>query len=256
MITEQVLKNMLQPKNSKWNSSITNVETDRLITRGYSQDELIGRISFPEMIFLLLNGELPSQNQVKMLQSILVSFCDHGITPPSTQAARTMASAGSSISACLAGGILAFGENHAGAIELSMKMMQKAVNYHESTKDSIDIIANKLVNFYLENGRKVPGFGHRYHKEDPRAQKLIELSKENKCLGKHLELALRMQDLLYDRKGIKMNIDGSNAAILSDMGFDWKIGCGFFAIGRLPGILAHIIEEKNDKPFKKIFDLD
>ena len=48
MITEQVLKNMLQPKNSKWNSSITNVETDRLITRGYSQDELIGRISFPE----------------------------------------------------------------------------------------------------------------------------------------------------------------------------------------------------------------
>jgi len=54
-----------------------------------------------------------------------------------------------------------------------------------------------------------------------------------------------------------MNIDGANAAILSDLGFNWNLGCGIFMIGRLPGILAHINEEKSREPaFRKIFDLD
>ncbi len=257
MITEQVLKDLFPPTNLEWKTAVTKVEPNRLITRGYPQEDLIGNISFPEMIYLLLKGELPSQNQVKMLQAVLVSFCDHGITPPSTQAARTMASAGSPVIACLAGGILAFGENHAGAIEITMKMIQEGIKYQENSGITTDDLADKMVNYFLENGKKVPGFGHRYHKVDPRASKLVELSKKHRCFGNHLELVLSIEDILYRRKGIKINIDGANAAILSDMGFNWQMGCGFFAIGRLPGILAHVTEEKNhEEPFKKIFHID
>lgn len=257
MITEEVLKGIFQPKNPQWKTSITKVEPNRLITRGYPQEDLIGNISFPEMIYLLIKGELPSQNQAKMLEAVLISFCDHGVTPPSTQAARLMASTGSPVNSCLAGGILAFGENHAGAIEIAMKMIQEGIKIRESSDISINDLAGKLINQLLDNGKKVPGFGHRYHKEDPRARRLIELSMEYDCFGKHMELALAMQDMIYERKGIKMNIDGANAAILSDMGFNWSLGCGIFIIGRIPGILAHIDEEKTrEKPFRKIFELD
>lgn len=68
-----------------------------------------------------------------------------------------------------------------------------------------------------------------------------------------MELALIMQDMIYERKGIKMNIDGANAAILSDMGFNWSLGCGIFIIGRIPGILAHINEENPKKPHLEKF---
>jgi citrate synthase len=255
MITRDVLNDILQPINPKWKTSITKVEPNKLITRGYSQDYLIGNVSFPEMIYLLLKGNLPSQNQVKMFQAILVSFCDHGITPPSTQSARLMASAGSPMNACLSGGILAFGENHAGAIEKFMKTIQKGIIHREQFDIAIDDLAEKIVNYYYKNNKKVPGFGHRYHNEDPRAPRLIELSKKFDCFGYHSELALAIQDILYHRKGIKMNIDGANGAILSDMGFDWKLGCGMFIIGRLPGILAHVYEEKTtETAFRNFID--
>jgi len=256
MITKEVLKDIIQPVNPRWKTSITKVEPNHLLTRGYSQEDLIENITLPELIYLLIKGELPTPNQARMLQSVLVSFCDHGITPPSTQAARTMASAGSPVASCLAGGLLAFGENHAGAIEISMKVMQEAIKYKNNSDLTHDLLANKLVNHFLDNGKKVPGFGHRYHNEDPRASKLIKLSYKYGCFGDHMKLALSMQELLWARKGIKMNIDGANGAILSDMGFDWKTGCGFFAIGRLPGLLAHVIEEKKEKPFKKIFSFE
>lgn len=257
MISEEVLKGMFRPTAIRWRTSITKVEPNRLITRGYQQEDLIGNISFSEMIYLLINGVLPTKNQERMLQTVLVSFCDHGVTPPSTQSARLMASAGSPVNACLAGGILAFGENHAGAIEKSMKMFQKGIKISKTHKFSIKETAEKLINHFSNNGKKIPGFGHRYHKEDPRAPRLLELSKEFGCFGEHTELAIEIQNFLYDTKAIKMNIDGANAAILSDIGFNWKVGCGIFIIGRMPGLLAHVIEEKtSEPPFRKLVEAD
>ncbi len=257
MISEEVLKGIFQPKTSPWRTSITKVEPNRLITQGYPQEELIGNISFPEMIHLLIKGVLPTKNQAKMLQAILVSFCDHGITPPSTQSARLMASAGSPVNACLAGGILAFGKNHAGAIEISMKMLQKGIEISKTKELSIEETAKKVYGYFKEGSKRIPGFGHRYHSEDPRAPRLIELAKEYSCFGEHTELAMNIQNILSREKGIKMNIDGANAALLSDIGFNWQVGCGLFIIGRVPGLLAHIQEEKTqEQSFRKLVDVD
>lgn len=257
MISEEVLKGIFQPKTSPWKTSITKVEPNRLITQGYPQEELIGNISFVEMIHLLIKGVLPTKNQFKMLQAILVSFCDHGITPPSTQSARLMASAGSPVNACLAGGILSFGKNHAGAIEIAMKMLQKGIELSKSNQLSLEETAQKAYEYFKKGNKKIPGFGHRYHTEDPRALRLIELAKEYSCFGEHTELAMNIQDILSRKKGIKMNIDGANAALLSDMGFNWQVGCGLFIVGRVPGLLAHIQEEKTqEQPFRKIMDVD
>lgn len=254
MITEEVLKDILKPRALKWRTSITKVEPNQLTTRGYLQEDLIENISFSEMIHLLIKGKLPSKNEAKMMGAILVSFCDHGITPPSTQTARLMASAGSPLHACIAGGLLAFGKNHAGAIEKAMKVFQEGI---KSTEENINEIAEQIVNYFLNNNQKIFGFGHRYHTEDPRATKLIELARKYNCFQEHSELAIIIEELLFDKKSIKMNIDGANGAILSDMGFDWRIGSGIFMIGRLPGILAHVNEEKTrETPFRKLFEVD
>lgn len=257
MLREEVLKGMFRPRNQQWKTSITKVEPNRLETRGHPQQDLIGNISFPQMVYLLLKGSLPLPREEKMLQAVLVSFCDHGVTPPSTQAARVIASSGTSLNACLAGGILAFGENHAGAIELAMKMLQEGVNVARKSTLKIEEIAKKIVEHFQYNQRKVPGFGHRYHQEDPRASKILKLAEEQRCYGEHVELVLQLEDFLQESKDIKANIDGANAAVLSDLGFDWRLGSGMFMIGRLPGILAHVHEElTQEKPFRKLFDVD
>ncbi|MGZ7049273.1 MAG: citrate/2-methylcitrate synthase, partial [Methanobacterium sp.] len=77
------------------------------------------------------------------------------------------------------------------------------------------------------------------------------------CLGIHTELALMIQSILLEEKGIRMNIDGANGAILSDLRFDWNVGTGIFMIGRLPAIITHVHEEKNrEVPFRKLLDID
>jgi citrate synthase len=253
MITKKVLGEMFKPIQSPWRTSITRVEPNRLITRDHLQQDLIGNISYPEMVYLLIKGHLPSETHTKMLEAVLVSFCDHGVTPPSTQAARLMASAGSPVNACLAGGILAFGENHAGAIENAMQNLQEQVRLSEIYNNSPSDIASLIVEKFKNNGKKIPGFGHRYHTEDPRALKLLKVAETYDCVGKHLELTVEIEKILFKEKGIKMNIDGANAAILSDMGFNWRFGCGMFIIGRIPGLLTHINEEmSSEEPFRKI----
>ena len=58
-------------------------------------------------------------------------------------------------------------------------------------------------------------------------------------------------------KGIRINIDGTNAGILSDMGFDWRFGTGIFMIGRVPALISHIYEEKTyETPFRKFVEVD
>ena len=256
MITEEILRGMLKPKNSDLRTSITQVETNMLKTRGFSQEDIIGNFSFPEMVYLLLKGERPSENHKKMFEAVLVSFCDHGITPPSTQSARLMASAGSPVNVCIAGGILAFGENHAGAIENAMKIFQEGIKISDDCNRSTSETARFIIEEYTDQCKKIPGFGHRYHSEDSRAQKLLEIAKNYNCNGKHFKIAIEMEKLLLKNKGIKMNIDGANAAILSDMNFNWRLGIGIFVVGRIPGLLAHITEEIfSEDPFRKITEL-
>jgi len=252
-IGKESLERIFDVNVSRWKTSISWVGKDFIVTRGYFQEDLIGNVSFADVVFLLLKGDLPSRKESRMLNAILVSFCDHGVTPPSTQIARLAASTGSPIHASLAAGLLAFGKEHAGAIQDCMKLLQDAMK----TGGEISQLARELVDEYLERGEKIPGFGHRYHSRDPRAVRILELAEKYKCRGGHVQLALEMEKRLNRLKNVNMNIDGANAAILSDLGFHWGVGTGIFMIGRLPGLIAHIDEEKRqEKPFRKTLKLE
>lgn len=244
-------------------TTISKVETDKIITRGYNQRDLIEKIRYSDMIYLLLKGKLPSIKEGKIFNHVLVSFCDHGVTPPSTQTARLVASSGSPINSAVAGALLSFGHKHAGAIQKTMELYQSKINSLYLTEDSaldnkqIASLAIDIYNEYILGEEKIPGFGHRYHNVDPRADKLMDIVIKEGFVGPHIKLALAVEDLAYQKKGIRLNVDGANAAILSDLGFDPETGLGIFIIGRIPGIIAHINEEKmEEEEFRRFCDLD
>ena len=258
----------MQENNLKFNSkslktAISRVETDKIVTRGYNQRDLIDKIRYSDMVFLLLKGRLPTVGEGKIFNHVLVSFCDHGVTPPSTQTSRLIASSGSPINSAVAGALLSFGNRHAGAIQRSMELYQSSINSVHLIDDSaidnkqIASLAINIYNEYIGEDKKVPGFGHRYHNVDPRADKLMEIAIKEGFIGPHVKLALALEDLLFEKKKIRLNVDGANAAILSDLGFDPELGLGVFMIGRIPGIIAHIHEERMDEEeFRKFCDLD
>ena len=122
-------------------TKITDVKPNELVTRGYNQEDLITNLSFAEMVFLLLRERLPDERESKMFNHILVSFCDHGVTPPSTQSARLIASSGANINNAVAGGLLSFGKNHAGAIEKAMELFQESIsslNLEETADEDVN----------------------------------------------------------------------------------------------------------------------
>jgi citrate synthase len=100
-----------------WKTSITKIEPNKIAYKGYRVEELMGRVPFADVVFLLLRGELPSKEQGMLMDAMLVSSIDHGATPPSALAARTVASGGAPLTTAVAAGISSINKHHGGAIE-------------------------------------------------------------------------------------------------------------------------------------------
>ena len=114
-----------QPRvgDGKWRTALTSITPNKILVRGYPLDEIMGRLTFGETIYLLLIGECPSPGIGRLMEAMLVSFIDHGATPPSTLAARNTATTGASLRACVAAGVLGFGRYHGGDIESCMEFL-------------------------------------------------------------------------------------------------------------------------------------
>lgn len=243
----------------KWNTSITKVEPNHLITKGYRQEDLIGNIAYPHVIYLLFKGEIPSDAHGKMMDAILTASIDHGVTPPSSIAARTVASGGVPLPSAVAAGILAIGDAHGGAIEKGAKILQESVIRMKNEQKTVQDIARIVVQESTEKKKRLPGFGHRIHTADPRTKRLFTLAQELMLAGDHLKLSIEIEKELEHSLGKKLpiNVDGAIAAIISDMGFDWRLGKAFFLLGRVAGLVAHVYEEQTkEKPMRAMFNIE
>jgi len=229
-----------------WKTAITKVEPNKLLLRGYRIDELIGNISFSQAVFLAIQGELPSEKQAKMIDAMLVSSIDHGVTPPSCLSARTIASAGAPLNAAVAGGILAISKHHGGAIEECMKMIQGAVRRKKDTNETEGEIAAILIKEYKGRNERLPGFGHRIHTRDPRTIKLFQIASDLGIAGEHVRMAKAIEDAMEQDSGkrLPINVDGAIAALLCEMNFPPELANAFFMLARLPGLVAHVYEEQ------------
>ena len=234
---------------SGWATALTRIAPNEIEIRGYPVDEMMGRVSFAEAVYLLLRGELPTPDIGKLFGAVLVASIDHGVTPPSTLAARHVAATRASLCNSVAAGVLGFGSYHGGDIESCLRFLRQGLDIHR-TGTSYDVAASRVLAEWFERSPAPPGFGHRIHTRDPRATRLLQMAHELDLDGEHCKM-LRVVDRVLnadpDRAGhpLPVNVDGAIAAICGDLGFDPEIANGVFIIARVPGLLAHAAEERS-----------
>ena len=166
-----------QASGAVWYTALTSIAQNRIAVRGYALDEMMGRLSFADTVYLLLMGELPTPAIGRMLNAILVSSIDHGVTPPSTLAARNVATTGAPLKDCAAAGILALGPHHGGDLESCMRFLDEGLTWVRGGL-SMEDAAERLADEGTRGGQAPPGFGHRFHTIDPRAVRLFQMAME------------------------------------------------------------------------------
>lgn len=255
-----------QPPADRWPTAITRVEPDKILVRGYPLDELMGRLTFADAIYLLVTGELASPTVSRVMDALLVASLDHGATPPSTLAARHVAGAGAPVRAAAAAGILALGSplGGGGGIEGCMRFLDEGLALVGDWV-SYDDAARRLLD--QRGGSVPPGFGHRRHRRDPRAARLMQLAFELEIEGGHTQLARAVEQELGERQAaagqprLPLNADGAIAAVAGDLGLDAETAAMLFTISRVPGLVTHAIEEqrradamRSIDPSKHVYD--
>lgn len=240
--------------NEEWTTAITEIAPNHVRVRGRDIADLMGSAGFGAVVYLLFTGNQPSDAVARLMDAVLVSSIDHGATPPSTLAARNAASTGAPLAACVASGILAINEHHGGAIRDCAIQLGHIVRRCEDTGESMDCVSQALVEEMKREGRRLAGFGHRVHTDDPRTKRLFELAEQAGAAGPHIE-AVRAVESVFGRAGSKLpiNVDGAIAAVLADLGIEPHYMNGLFMISRAPGLIAHAVEEQTtQRPMRRI----
>src|SRR5436309_2037854 len=241
-------------KKAVWNTAITRVEPNKVAARGYNIAGLMGQVSFGSAVYLILTRELPSPAVARLMDAILVSSIDHGATPPSALAARTVASTRATRSAAVATGILSINRHHGGAIEDCARQLKAIADRAATDSISLEEAATRTLRTMSEAGERMSGFGHRVHTKDPRTARLFELAREAGVDGVHMHAARPVEKAFAAaKKAQPINVDGAIGAILADLGMNPAAFNGVFMIARTPGLVAHVIEEQTrEKPMRRI----
>ena len=241
----------------EWRTALTCIEPNKILVRGYPLDEVMGRLTFGEAIYLLLVGEIPSPSMGRLMEAMLVSFIDHGATPPSTLAARNTATTGAPLRACVAAGVLGFGRYHGGDIESCMQFLDSGLALVREG-GTLRQAAETIVQRYVDAHEVPPGFGHRFHTRDPRAARLFQMALELEVEAEHIQMIRAVELALHNHpdehgRTLPVNIDGAIAAVCGDLGIPPTIADALFIISRVPGIAAHADEERQrQQPMRQI----
>jgi len=239
-----------------WTTAITNIEPNKVAVRGHDIASLMGNTSFGAAVYLILTGNLPDERTGRLMDAILVSSIDHGATPPSCLAARTVASTGASLSQSVAAGIMSINKHHGGAIEDCARYLGSIIKLSRDTNRPLDELATAEVARIKASGDRISGFGHRIHTKDPRTARLFELAAAAGLgdTSPHIAAARAIERAFAAiGKPLPINVDGAIGAILADLGLDPRVFNGIFMIARTPGLVAHVIEEQTrEKPMRRI----
>jgi citrate synthase len=249
-MTTKKPEELLADASAWWDTSIIDIHPGKIAIRGYPIEELIGRVRFPDMIWLMLRGDLPSRGQSDLLEAAMVPGVDHGPHAPSIAIARMAVTCGLPVNGAMASAINVLDDIHGGAGQQCMELYRE-IDKAAGKDGDLVATATAVIERHRAAGEKiVPGFGHRFHPVDPRTAPLFALvakaeaagvvSGRYAAIGHAVETAISA----IKKRHIPMNIDGITAVIFCELGFEPELGRGLFALSRAVGILAHAWEQK------------
>jgi citrate synthase len=244
----------------EWQTKISRVLEGKVLIRGYSHEKLIGDYSYAEGVFLTLRGELPTRQEGRMIDAMLMSLLDHGFVAASVLAARYAASGNPQLVPGTAAGLLTAGSNTISP-QHSAEFLDNALKMMRAENLSLEETARRVVAKVRAEKRRIPGLGHPTHKgDDFRAVQLRRIAAENGFLGDKIRMfeAIHAEFLrATGRQGICINVDGMLGAIMSEMGFRPMQMAAVALLAVLPGVMAHVIEEiEEGKPLRIVRDED
>ncbi|MGD9988899.1 citryl-CoA lyase [Pseudonocardia sp.] len=217
--------------------------------------ELIGRRSFTEMIHLLTTGGTPDPGHVAMIDALLVTFADHGVTPSSMVARLTLLGAPEAFQAAVAAGLCGAGSVFLGTLENAVTMLTDAVSTSASTTP--DARADEVVAAARAARAQVVGLGHPEHKHgDPRVPRLLELADEHGVRGAHTDLLLALPAALQRAGGplLPVNAAGLGGALVADMGHGASFARGIAVIARAAGLVGQLLDEQRNPVARAMWD--
>lgn len=241
---------LLEDASAWWTTEIIDIHPGEIAIRGYPIQELIGHVRFPEMIWLMLRGDLPTRGQSDLLEAALVPGVDHGPHAPSIAIARMAVTCGLPVNGAMASAINVLDDVHGGAGQQCMELYRE-IDTEAGKGGDLIAAATACIQRQRDAGEKiVPGFGHRFHPVDPRTEPLFLLLAKAEAggivpgryaaIGRAVEKAISA----IKKRHIPMNIDGITAIIFCELGFEPELGRGLFILSRAVGILAHAWEQK------------
>jgi len=221
-------------------------ELDRVLVRGHDlTKDLVGKITFADMTYLVLVGRFPSDGERRMTDALLTILVEHGMVSSVVSARLCYSTAPEAMQAAVAASILGAGSVHLGSSEWSAKMIVDGLPAGNSPA-VLDAAASAVVKEHIDQKKRIAGIGHRTHpKGDPRAVRLFEIARENGVYGHHCDFLQRIckaAEAQYGRP-LPANVTGAIGAIALDLGLPWQITKAFALIGRTLGAVAHIGEE-------------
>jgi citrate synthase len=212
--------------------------------------EIMGRLTLTELTYLLVTRRDPSSGERRMLDVVLVSLADHGLTPGALAARLTYTGAPEAMQGAIAAGLLGAGSVFLGPTGDTAQFLFDALDARGAGFDADDAtlhaIALEAVDARRAAKLRVPGLGHPVHKDtDPRTPRLYELAAAEGLLGPHLRLLRLVAAAHEERTGTHLPINGAGAAgaALVDIGVPPAAVRGVVLIARTAGLVAHLVEE-------------
>ncbi|MDE0374917.1 MAG: citryl-CoA lyase [bacterium] len=226
-------------------AGLADASGDRITIHGRDlAEELIGGTSFASMLYLLTIGEMPERSVESMIDAMLVTVAEHGLTPSAITARLTYRGAPDSLQGAVAAGLLGAGPALLGTAEQAAGMLVRLVS--DSTAETREQVVSQSVAAWLKEGAVIPGFGHPIHRDgDARVAALRRVQTDQGLPEEHFLTAVLVESALSEAKGraVPMNAAGAIGAIVSDMGLPPRFARGLSIVARSAGLLAHVMEE-------------
>jgi citrate synthase len=235
-------------------TSIATSTTDDVFIRDTSLcKELIGKVTFTELIYFQLLGRRPTRAQVAVLDACLVTLMEHGLTPSALATRLVYSSAEEAMQAAVAAGLLAVGSRFVGTTEGCGELVERIVQAGPGGAAE----ARRLALAHKSERKPIPGFGHPFHKpDDPRTPVLLAVAREHGVAGAHVAAVLELSaavDATFG-KHITLNATGAIAAVLGDAGVPRSILRGISLIARAAGLVGHVHEEQQKPAMRAIWE--
>lgn len=206
-------------------------------------EELMGNVSFTQMMFFDILRRMPNEQETKIVDTVLVTLMEHGLTPSAVSARLVYSSSPEALQGGVAAGLLAAGSKMLGTIENSAELLEDIVN----DPKGIEKGARRVAEDHKAQKTPLPGFGHPIHRpDDPRTPRLFEIAEEAGVPGDYIKALKALSKHVDDVYGkhITINASASLAAVLCEIQIPKEIMRGFALICRCAGLVAHLKEEK------------